>query len=393
MYRITADDDRALISSDAIYQQYARNDIDSLHEKNLFHLGEDRMLTTLLLKIFSDMSLSFVPIAACWTIVPDEFRILLSQRRRWINSTFHNMWELLKVNTMCGFCCISMNSIVLIDLFFTLVLPSGIIYGVAYIYTSIVDGGEVSSITLVLYAVLIGSQVLIFLVRSRFDYILWFAIYMLLGIPVFYFILPIYSFWHMDDFSWGTTRQVAGKKKSQRNLKAAPPPPSTNKKPKPDAGEERPSAAAAPAVATRRTDTRRERRPSLGEDHRSKLAAMGAGQMNNSRSWEDGYPTTSSHGSSSSGSGNKKKSNKGRGRSYMDNKYSTAHEETRPTTGPVDLDDVSDIEMQSPIAAAKRAGSDPPAFSPFNEGSVFDTDFASLSKDDFDEDDDNRIVI
>ena len=29
------------------------------------------------------------------------------------------------------------------------------------------------------------------------------------GVPVFYFVLPIYSFWHMDDFSWGTTRQTA----------------------------------------------------------------------------------------------------------------------------------------------------------------------------------------
>ena len=27
-------------------------------------------------------------------------------------------------------------------------------------------------------------------------------------VPVFYFILPLYSFYHMDDFSWGTTRQV-----------------------------------------------------------------------------------------------------------------------------------------------------------------------------------------
>ncbi|KAL3768781.1 hypothetical protein ACHAWU_006882 [Discostella pseudostelligera] len=27
---------------------------------------------------------------------------------------------------------------------------------------------------------------------------------------VFYFLMPLYSFWHMDDFSWGTTRQVSG---------------------------------------------------------------------------------------------------------------------------------------------------------------------------------------
>jgi hypothetical protein len=31
----------------------------------------------------------------------------------------------------------------------------------------------------------------------------------LVGIPVFYFYLPVYSFWHLDDFSWGATRVIA----------------------------------------------------------------------------------------------------------------------------------------------------------------------------------------
>ena len=35
--------------------------------------------------------------------------------------------------------------------------------------------------------------------------------------PVFYFILPLYSFWHMDDFSWGTTRQVSAKLSSPKS--------------------------------------------------------------------------------------------------------------------------------------------------------------------------------
>jgi hypothetical protein len=31
----------------------------------------------------------------------------------------------------------------------------------------------------------------------------------IVGVPVFYFVLPLYSFWKMDDFSWGTTRVTA----------------------------------------------------------------------------------------------------------------------------------------------------------------------------------------
>jgi chitin synthase len=33
-----------------------------------------------------------------------------------------------------------------------------------------------------------------------------------IAIPVFTFCLPLYSFWHMDDFSWGNTRVVTGEK-------------------------------------------------------------------------------------------------------------------------------------------------------------------------------------
>ena len=87
MYRIIADDGTPLLPGDGVLYEYSRNDVETLHEKNLYHLGEDRMLTTLLLKYFPDRSLTFIPEAACWTIVPHTFRILLSQRRRWINST------------------------------------------------------------------------------------------------------------------------------------------------------------------------------------------------------------------------------------------------------------------------------------------------------------------
>lgn len=221
MYRIAADDQRALIAADSIFQNYARNDIESLHEKNLYQLGEDRMLTTLLLKYFSDMSLSFVPIACCWTMVPDTFKVLLSQRRRWINSTFHNMWQLMKIKIQCGFCCLSMNVIVILDLVFFMILPSGLIYAIIYTYSVIVDDESINIVTIALYIALIGFQMIIFLVRSRIDFIVWFIIYLVLGIPVFYFILPIYSFWNMDDFSWGTTRVVAGDKKGSKGKNGA----------------------------------------------------------------------------------------------------------------------------------------------------------------------------
>ena len=38
--------------------------------------------------------------------------------------------------------------------------------------------------------------------------------------PAFSFYLPIYSFWHFDDFSWGNTRVVMGEKKGKAKLTA-----------------------------------------------------------------------------------------------------------------------------------------------------------------------------
>ena len=66
--------------------------------------------------------------AVCKTIVPDTFRVLLSQRRRWINSTVHNLAELVLVNDLCGTFCFSMRFVVFMELAGTLVLPAAIAF-------------------------------------------------------------------------------------------------------------------------------------------------------------------------------------------------------------------------------------------------------------------------
>ena len=209
VYRLFSDDGRPLLSCDDVYQRYATNNVKTLHEKNLYHLGEDRMLTTLLLRYFPDMRLSFVPEAFCYTIVPHTFSVLLSQRRRWINSTFHNMLELIRVNTMCGVCCLSMKSIVILDMVATLILPASLIYVGYIVYITVWMGEPLSLLIIVMWGIVVGVQVVVFLLRSRWDYWWWFLVFIFAGVPVFYFVLPLYSFWHMDDFSWGTTRQVS----------------------------------------------------------------------------------------------------------------------------------------------------------------------------------------
>jgi chitin synthase len=157
MYRIFTEDMSSLVISDPILLCYTRNDIVSLHDQNLFHLGEDRMLTTLLLKHFPSMRLSFVPEALCWTIVPHAFSIMLGQRRRWINSTFHSMvvWGLLKVETMCRVCCLSMKMVVICDMIATMILPASLVYAAYFDYLAVTVSQNIDQIVVILYELMI----------------------------------------------------------------------------------------------------------------------------------------------------------------------------------------------------------------------------------------------
>lgn len=117
-----------ILANPDIVEHYSENVVETLHDKNLLLLGEDRYLTTLMLRTFPKRKQVFVPQAVCKTTVPDEFMVLLSQRRRWINSTIHNLMELVLVKDLCGTFCFSMQFIVFIELMGTLVLPAAIAF-------------------------------------------------------------------------------------------------------------------------------------------------------------------------------------------------------------------------------------------------------------------------
>lgn len=129
LYRLrTPDTHKPLFISNQIIQDYQENRVDTLHMKNLLHLGEDRYLTTLLLKHFPMYKTQFVRDAHAYTVAPDDWKVLLSQRRRWINSTVHNLAELIFLDQLCGFCCFSMRFIVMIDLLSTIIQPVTVAY-------------------------------------------------------------------------------------------------------------------------------------------------------------------------------------------------------------------------------------------------------------------------
>ena len=179
MYRIRNPQNVPLLISNNVVGDYSENVVDTLHMKNLLHLGEDRYLTTLMMKHFPQSKLVFTNEAKCETNAPDRWPVLLSQRRRWINSTVHNLLELMFLPELCGFCCFSMRFVVFLDLFSTIVQPAAVLY-IGYLVYVIISASTSSAlsqnfplISLIMLAGIYGLQVIIFLIKKQWAQIGW----------------------------------------------------------------------------------------------------------------------------------------------------------------------------------------------------------------------------
>jgi len=97
----------------------------------------------------------------------------------------------------------------MMDLVSTLIQPVTVAYIVYLIVSVVGEGSTIPVISLVMIGAVYGLQALVFILRRKWDMVGWMVFY-ILAIPIFSFMLPIYSFWRMDDFSWGATRVVLG---------------------------------------------------------------------------------------------------------------------------------------------------------------------------------------
>lgn len=203
-----------ILANPDITERYSDNITNTLHKKNLLHLGEDRYLTSLLLKTFPKRKLVFLSKAFCQTLVPDTFSILLSQRRRWINSTIHNLMELLLINDLCGIFCFSMQFLIFIELIGSVLLPLAIVFTLYIIFLSIFSSPTPYA-TLILLAIILGLPGFLILLIGKEIYNFVYMIIYIVALPIWNFVLPVYAFWKFDDFSWGETRVVEGDTKHE----------------------------------------------------------------------------------------------------------------------------------------------------------------------------------
>lgn len=166
-------------------------------------------------KHFPSMSYKFDSGAYALTAAPETWGVLLSQRRRWINSTIHNLAELVFLKDLCGFCCFSMRFVVFIDLFGTIILPATCAYLGYLIYRVATHSGQFPLISIIMIASVYGLQALIFIIKRQWQHVGWMIIY-IIAFPIYSFVLPIFSFWNQDNFTWGNTRIVLGEKEGKQ---------------------------------------------------------------------------------------------------------------------------------------------------------------------------------
>jgi len=97
----------------------------------------------------------------------------------------------------------------------TVVLPAAITLTVVMIVKTILVPPQqfADAIPLLMLAmVLLLPGFLILITSRKLIYVVWMFIY-LFSLPVWNFLLPLYAFSKMDDFSWGETRKVIGDRK------------------------------------------------------------------------------------------------------------------------------------------------------------------------------------
>lgn len=232
MYRIKVEKDGPgywlpILANPDVVIRYSVNIVDSLHQKNLLLLGEDRYLSTLMLKAFPLRKLIFLPKAQCQTVAPSEFTVLMDQRRRWINSTIHNLIELVVVQNLCGVFCISLQFVIMAELLGTLTLPIAMIL-TFYLGISSTYKRPVPWMPFVLLLCIQGMPgLLIFSAGHKWSWLIWMLIYFV-SLPIWNFVIPINAcklkyltlasyesadleVWKMDTFGWGSTQGDSSK--------------------------------------------------------------------------------------------------------------------------------------------------------------------------------------
>ncbi|RCH91847.1 hypothetical protein CU097_010472 [Rhizopus azygosporus] len=166
----------------------------TMHMQNVLLLGEERYLSIVLLVSHPDHRLGFAPDAEGYATLANNFFALQALQTRHIRAAFHIRLEMLRVSWRLGFSYWILSCFEIVDTMFS--IPTTV-----YVYIIFVRSVKGVGMSNRLFACAFGGllvlHVLIFFV-SRRKYIIWFALYCVLSVPLFSIWFPVLALWQSD---------------------------------------------------------------------------------------------------------------------------------------------------------------------------------------------------
>lgn len=201
---------RNVLSNRNLLDEYEKDDKKNLYRANISQLGEDRLLTNLILRYYPDFNTKYIECAKCYTNVPLTYKTLLSQRRRWTNSLiFCNIMLLMNFPRYKMWKSVCFFLVLLFELWVVLLMPLllmiGYYYSVRVMYDWIIGKGDVVGLVETVLFLCIPIIMCILLGKWR---MMGHAIIFMLVLPIFSIVIPLYSIYYSDDVSWGNTRCI-----------------------------------------------------------------------------------------------------------------------------------------------------------------------------------------
>ncbi|KAG0174847.1 hypothetical protein DFQ30_002470 [Apophysomyces sp. BC1015] len=178
-----------------VLREFALPQADTMHMQNVLLLGEEQYLSTVLLKSHPGHHLGFEPKAIGYVTLPTNFFALQGLQVRNIRSAFHNQLRMQRISWQLGFSYWILSSTELLDMIFS----TPIIVYLYRVYIRAFNHGELSYYIIAgCFASLVVLHAFSFVMRRQFKYVLWFALYCLVSVPLYMIWFPLKALWCMD---------------------------------------------------------------------------------------------------------------------------------------------------------------------------------------------------
>lgn len=184
------------------------------NKRNMFEslaalIGEDRRFTGLSLYFNKGFKTVVVDNVKIFTSVPNSFRKMKSQRRRWVTSAF--------INTFYDLCAPELNFIIRFNAFSILLTATFVLYIYVIVITFFMEGGFFTGKHIKYYYIILSLLCSIILYklhfvtkmkswRERIYYIIGALLYIVIG-PFFLLFILFKSIFEFDNLRWGNIKQ------------------------------------------------------------------------------------------------------------------------------------------------------------------------------------------